>query len=60
MDRRDAVTVTYRPAYAPPRRLRFEPQSDGAFERVEEEWNGCRWRRIGSERVTELEVAPTR
>lgn len=55
-DRTDAVIVRWVPEHGPPRRYRFEPTHDGEHERVEEQWNGCRWRPIGRERVSGLAV----
>jgi len=33
---------------------RFEPRSDGGFERIEAVWNGCQWRVTGREVVTTM------
>ena len=58
-DRRDAVTLTYRPTGRPPERVTFEPRSDGRWDRVEETWVGepCgRWRQRGHEIVDQLAV----
>lgn len=41
----------------PPRRLRFEPRAaDNRWRRYEDEWNGCRWRSVGSSVCEHVEV----
>lgn len=55
-DRCDAVVVRYRPVRGPPRRVVFEPLSDGRIERTEAEWTGCTWRPVGREVVTRVIV----
>lgn len=55
-DHSDAIIVRWEPARGPPRRLRFEPRSDGRYRRVTEEWNGCAWRATGQEIVTDVAV----
>jgi len=39
-----------------PRRLVFEPASDGRWHRIEQERQGCRWRDVGRETVASLSV----
>lgn len=58
-DRSDALVVRYRPESGPPRRVVFEPLSDGEWSRTESEWRGAAcggWRETGSERVTVVEI----
>ncbi|PSQ06644.1 hypothetical protein BRC92_00295 [Halobacteriales archaeon QS_4_69_31] len=52
--RADRHEFVYEPARGPPRRVRFEPRSDGTYERVEDVWTGCRWRPTGREPVDAL------
>ena len=56
-DRTDAIEVTYRQLRSSPRRIRFEPRSDGRWERSTAVWTGCVWRATGSELVQDVEIA---
>jgi hypothetical protein len=51
LDVTDAHGFVYKPVRGPKRRVRFEPRSDGRWERLSEEWTGCRWRTTGREIV---------
>jgi len=51
LDVSDAHGFVYEPTRGKKRRVVFEPRSDGRFERVEAEWNGCAWRTVGREVV---------
>jgi len=56
---RTAFTIEYTPPRAPRRRVRYEPRADGdGFWRIEEHWNGCGWRIIGREPVTDVVSEP--
>lgn len=51
----DRFTVEFTPSYGSRRRIRYEPRSNGADHwRIEEVWNGCRWRICGREPVGDL------
>lgn len=50
--RADRFDVVYELACGPKRRVRFEPRSDGDWERIEGVWTGCSWRPTGREVVT--------
>lgn len=52
----EAITVRWDPARGPPRRVRFEPRSDGRWMRIESVWTGCKWRPTGREVVTDVGV----
>lgn len=54
MSRADRHGFVYEPERGPPRRVLFEPRSDGAWMRREATWNGCRWVPNGSEVVDSL------
>jgi len=56
MDRSDATIVRFKPVAGPPQRVRFEPRSDGSWDRIEEVWTGCVWRPLGREAVTRLTI----
>jgi hypothetical protein len=49
-----ALSLTYTDESGTRRRQRFVPRDAGGWLRIEKEWNGCRWRTIGHEVVTEL------
>lgn len=48
--------LLWTPEGGQPRKLSFEPRSDGGFLRIEKEWNGCQWRETGSERVENVRL----
>jgi len=63
--RRDDVTLAddgacllqWNPPGAPPRRLRFDPDSTGeSWTRRELEWTGTEWRSCGSDRVDDVAI----
>jgi len=54
LDRSDRHGLVYEPERGPPRRILFEPRSDGTWERVEAVWTGCAWRPLGREVVESL------
>ena len=54
-DRSDRTVVRYDPVMGPPRRVVYEPATEG-FVRSEQVWTGCRWRQTGSEHVANLHV----
>ena len=48
-------TVEYTPARGSRQRLRFEARVDGpGYWRIDEVWNGCRWRIRGREPVRDI------
>ncbi|QHS17212.1 hypothetical protein GWK26_08690 [haloarchaeon 3A1-DGR] len=52
----DAIAITFKPESGPRRRFRYEPRPDGpGWWRIEDEWNGCRWRIVGREPVDDVE-----
>lgn len=55
-DRSDAIEIVYRPCRQPPRRVVFEPLSDGRYLRETAMWTGCCWRTEGSEVVSHVTV----
>jgi hypothetical protein len=51
------VTIEFAPAKSVRQRLRFVDRDDGpGWWRLDEKWTGCRWRTVGREPVTEVEV----
>jgi len=52
----DATVVRFEPLYGPPQRLMFEPREDGSYLRTRAEWNGCLWRKTGSEVVENVRL----
>jgi hypothetical protein len=54
-DRRDRITVRWRPTGRAPRRLVFEPRSDGGWLREEQtRIHDGTWRTVGTETCTDL------
>jgi len=56
-DEPQPITIRFKPAGDTWRRVRFEPRAeDTGWLRSDEEWTGCRWRPVGSNIVTDLQV----
>lgn len=51
----DGLSIIYRPASGPPRRVVYDPTSDG-IDRVTFTWSGCAWRIEGREPVADVHV----
>ncbi len=51
----DGFTIEYSPVYGSRQRIRYEPRSDeSGYWRIDEVWNGCRWRIRGREPVRDV------
>lgn len=56
----DTLAFEYREVAGGRRRVRFENRDDASGHwRIEEEWTGCTWRRVGREAVEELAIVET-
>jgi hypothetical protein len=49
------VQITFTDVSSTTRRLRFRRREQGDWWRTEAVWNGCQWRPVGREHVTDLE-----
>lgn len=56
-DRADSVVVRHDPVAGPLQRTVYEPRHDGAWDRHDQVWTGCRWRTRGVERVHDVTVS---
>ncbi len=53
---RDEFTIRYTDNTGTIHRTRFQPRDDTGWWRIEEVWNGCQWRLVGQEHVSDLSV----
>lgn len=56
MQLEDGFAVRYRPPQGPPRKVVFEPHSEGFYLRRTFVWSGCNWRLEGEEPVNDVAV----
>lgn len=52
----EGITIRREPVRGVPQRVRYEPQADGGWRRIDEVWTGCEWRHRGAERVESVSI----